>query len=263
MDYVEMWCAHLRAGGTPSASIRMRAHYLRRLARAVKLEEATTDDLTRWMGEHEGWAPNTRKTVRSALRAFYRWMSAAGHVEHSPADALPVVTVPRGRAKPTPELAYRGALREPDERLVLMVRLAGQLGLRRGEIARCRRDDLERDFVGWSLRVRGKGGHVRLVPVPDDLARAILDRPAGWLFPSTTTHSHLTPGHVGKLLSDALPIGYSGHSLRHRCGTTAYRATKDVFAVQALLGHVRPETTLGYVALDGDAVRAAVVAAAA
>ena len=143
-----------------------------------------------------------------------------------------------------------------------MVRLAGQIGLRRAEVARCRREDFERGFEGWSVRVVGKGGHTRVLPVPDDLARTVARMPWGWLFPNGHG-SHLSPDYVGRLLSRDLPRGYSGHSLRHRCGTTAYAATRDLLAVQALLGHARPETTAGYVALPEDSVRAAVMAAAA
>ena len=74
---------------------------------------------------------------------------------------------------------------------------------------------------------------------------------------------HLTPGHVGKLIGRALPDGVTAHMLRHRCATAAYAGTRDLRAVQELLGHARPETTAAYVATPGEAIRAAVAAAAA
>ena len=43
---------------------------------------------------------------------------------------------------------------------------------------------------------------------------------------------------------------------------SGYAGTRDLFAVQELLGHSRPETTRRYVRLPDDAVRAAVAAAA-
>lgn len=262
LDLIRRWTLWGQAGGLPATTTRLRRHYLTRLASdRPGLLEHSTDGLGEWLGGHD-WSPNTRKSARSAVRSFYSWAVTVGALATSPADALPAVRVPRGRPKPAPEPAYRHALEDADPRLVLMVRLAGQLGLRRGEIARVAVEDLQPDLVGWSLRVRGKGGTVRMVPCPDELAREIQRRPAGWLFPSSARPGQpLTAGHVGKLLGEALPVGYAGHSLRHRCATAAYQATRDLLAVQALLGHAKPETTAGYVLPPSDAVRAAVTAA--
>ena len=160
------------------------------------------------------------------------------------------------------ETAYRGALAQADPRAALAIRLAAQCGLRRGEIARARVEDLEQDLVGWSLRVKGKGGHVRLVPVEDGLAALIRERGAGWLFPSNHG-GHLTPHHLGKIVSANLPGELTTHTLRHRCATVAYASTRDLRAVQELLGHAKPETTAIYTAVPDEAVRAAMRAAAA
>lgn len=84
----------------------------------------------------------------------------------------------------------------------------------------------------------------------------------GWAFPNGKG-SHLSPGHVGRLLSRAMPEGWTAHTLRHRMASTAYAATRDLLAVGAVLGHSRPETTQRYVRLPDDAVRAAVAAASA
>lgn len=59
-----------------------------------------------------------------------------------------------------------------------------------------------------------------------------------------------------------LPDGWTTHTLRHRFATVSYAGTRDLLAVQELLGHSRPETTRGYVQLPQDALRAAVAAAA-
>jgi len=65
-----------------------------------------------------------------------------------------------------------------------MIALAAQCGLRRGEVARLRREDVVPDLLGHCLRVVGKGGHIRNVPLPDLLARDLLGCYAGYLFPS-------------------------------------------------------------------------------
>jgi integrase len=134
--------------------------------------------------------------------------------------------------------------------------LAASGGLRAGEISRVH----SRDLVGDELVIHGKGGKVRAVPIVDERLLAELRQVDGWAFPNGYG-SHLTPGHVSRLLSEALPDGWTAHTLRHRCASVAYAATRDLLAVGALLGHSRPETTQRYVAMPDDAVRAAARAA--
>lgn len=265
---VGAWVSWMRAGATSEATIRLRRHYVQRLAGETgRLLGHDSADLAAWLGSHRSWSPETRKSARAALRAFYGWAAASGHVDRSPAAALPTVRLPRPVPRPTPEDVYRQALRTAtlnrDERALLAIRLAGQAGLRRGEVARVRAEDVERDLLGWSLRVTGKGGHVRLVPLPDDLAEQ-LQRGEGWVFPSPARPGQpLTAGHVARLVTCYLPPGSTMHQLRHRFATVAYADARDLVAVQELLGHARIETTRTYVAAPREAVRRAAAAAAA
>lgn len=260
---IEKWTIYMRAAGSPSTTIGLRVYHLRRVGRDIggRPEELGVEELTTWLASHS-WSPNTRRAYRASLRSFYGWAQATGRVRVSPAHQLPSVRIPRGRPRPTPDPAYRMALIVADERARLAIMLAGRCGLRRGEIAAARREDVEPDLLGYSLRVTGKGSHVRMVPLPADLAAAILRRPAGWLFPSSHG-GHLTPHHLGKVVSRNLPPGLTTHTLRHRCATVAYAATRDLRAVQELLGHAKPETTAIYTAVPDGAVRAAMDAAAA
>lgn len=263
------WVAWQRAGGTSEATIRLRRHYVTRLGGETgRLIGHDTASLASWLGGHHRWSPETRKSARAAVRAFYRWATATGRLPHSPAEALPPVRVPRARPRPTPEDVYRRALAGADaardDRAALAIRLAGQCGLRRGEVARVAGADVEADLLGWSLRVVGKGGHVRVVPLPDDLASALRAGGPGWAFPSPARPGQpLTAGHVAVMVTAWLPAGVTMHTLRHRCATVAYAATRDLRAVQELLGHARPETTARYVLTAGEDVRAAMSAAAA
>lgn len=260
---ITKWMAFMRASSCSPATIEQRSYQLRRVADALEglPGDVSTDQLVDWLSA-QAWKPNTRRGFRGALRAFYSWGVSVGAWSLSPAAALPVVRVPRALPRPTPEAGYRLAVAIADPRARLAIRLAGACGLRRGEVARRRREDVEVDLLGWSLRVVGKGGHQRVVPLPDDLAREILAMPAGWLFPSSRTGRHLTPHHLGKLVAAELPETFTTHSLRHRCGTVAYAETRDLRAVQELLGHAKPETTMLYTEVPGSAIRAAVEAAA-
>jgi integrase/recombinase XerC len=261
---LEGWAAYMRASACTPATVNLRVYQVARVGRELGGSPAsvTSADLVAWLGGQD-WSPNTRRAYRGALRAFYWWAVETGVVDRSPAAGLPQVKVPRAVPHPTPEDAYRWALRVADRPIRLAIMLAGAYGLRRGEVARARREDVVTDLVGWSLIVRGKGGHERAVPLLDDAARLILSMPEGWLFPSPRRPGmHVTPAHLAKLVSAELPAGYTMHSLRHRCGTVAYGATRDLRAVQELLGHAKPETTAIYTAVPGSAIRAAVEAAA-
>lgn len=221
----------------------------------------TLTDLTMWLGA-QTWAPESRHACRSSLRSFYGWAVMYGHTEHNPAERLPAIRRPAPRPHPTPEAALAAALERADERERLMLLLAANVGMRRGEVACVHSRDLMRDLVGWSLVVHGKGDKVRVVPLPDALGEALDQQPLGYVFPGRID-GHLSPWWVGKIVGRLLPEGWTMHTLRHRFATRAYAVGHDVFAVQELLGHASPETTRRYVQLPDDAKRRLVLAVAA
>lgn len=213
------------------------------------------DDLVGWLAARR-WAPETRRSYRAALRQFYAWGVRAGRLERSPAEELPPVPAPVTVARPAPAEAVAEGLAASDPRVRLMVALGARCGLRRAEIAQVHADDVERDLVGWSLVVHGKGRRERRVPLPDDLAFQ-LRRADGWVFPGLDA-GHLSPPRVGELVAAALPGDWTAHTLRHYFASRTYRACRDPFIVQRLLGHAKLDTTLRYVQLGDDAVRGAV-----
>ena len=84
----------------------------------------------------------------------------------------------------------------------------------------------------------------------------------GWLFPAWPAGGHLSPERVGKLVAAALPAGWTMHKLRHRFATRVYRGSRNLRAVQVLLGHASIATTERYTAVDDDEIRAAMMSAA-
>ena len=146
---------------------------------------------------------------------------------------------------------YRTALIRADQRTRLILRLGGEAGLRRAEIAQVHRRDVFQDLAGWSLLVHGKGGKLRTVPLGDDLAQAVLEEcGTGFAFIGED-NGHLSARWVGKLATMVLPRPWTLHKLRHRFASRAYGATSDLLAVQRLLGHASPATTQRYVQSHG------------
>jgi integrase/recombinase XerC len=216
----------------------------------------TTDQLVAVLST-PGWAPETRKSVRGSYRAFFRWGYLSGRLAADPSEPLPPVRIPQAVARPAPETVVRSGM-QADDRTRFMVMLAAYAGLRAAEISRVHAVDMVDDV----LRIKGKGSKVREIPIvhPELLAR--LRTVTGWAFPNGYG-SHLSPGHVTRVVSRALPDGWTCHTLRHRMATAAYAGTRDILAVGSLLGHSRPETTQRYVRMPDEALRAAAIAAAA
>lgn len=242
-----------RAAGRSAGTIRLHRHYLTQL-RALQPGPLRVDvgQLQDFLARPD-WAPETRKSARAAVRGFYRWAHGAGLLVEDPAAGLEPVRVPVAIPRPTPEHLVRQLLRAPDERLAFMGMLMAFAGLRAGEVARVHRRDYLGDYLGGSLIVVGKGGKAREVPIVDERLARLLDDVEGWAFPNGLG-SHLSAGHVSRLMSAALPERWTGHTLRHRCASIAYAATRDLLAVGAVLGHSRPETTQRYVRMPDDAL---------
>lgn len=138
-----------------------------------------------------------------------------------------------------------------------MLMLAAHAGLRCAEIAAVH----TRDAVDGVLRVHGKGGRVRSVPLTSALEQAITSMPAGYAFPGAD-RGHLSAHWVGRVIADALGGGWTAHTLRHAFATKAYAADRDLLAVQQLLGHSNPQTTARYASVPTESLVRAVQSAA-
>ena len=259
------WATSMRAAGYSERTVKTRCVYLRRVARDLgreSPERVTADDLLAWAGQQD-WAPATRHSCYTSLRVFYRWLCGKGTIESNPALALPRVTCPPGVPRPVPREVLDHGIQGASDRVELMLYLAACSGLRASEIARVHASDVFEDLDGLSLVVHGKGGRTRVVPLPSWLGervRAACDLGGGWAFPSKYG-GHLSGARISELGSDALPGRWTLHTLRHRFATLAYRADRDLLAVQRLLGHASVHTTQRYAEPPGDALRRAIHAA--
>lgn len=257
-DAIAQFATWLAAGGRSSGTVQLRSWWISKLAHDCAPAgpwDLSADAILRWSAEHD-WSPNTRRSARAAVRRFFFWARAAGHRTDDPSELLLSVQIPRPAPRPAPLEILTQALRtstSDHDRLMLL--LASFTGLRRTEISRVHADDITEGF----LFVHGKGGVQRFVPIHElvrPLMQAVQER-GGWAFPGRFT-GHCHPDYIGRRLSKLLGPGWTGHTLRHRFATEAYRASRDLLAVQQLLGHASVATTQIYVGVDRAALTAAV-----
>lgn len=259
---VDEYTAWLRAAGRAPATVAARARQARAVCDAMDPLTAGTGALVTYLAR-PGWKPATRAAQRAAVRSFFGWLRAAGARADDPSAALPAVRVPPGVPHPAGEAALaRARLAAAGPYEAAMVELAARAGLRRAEIAGLRFSDVHAMPDGqYALRVTGKGGRTRLIPIPEDLAEQVAALRRDHVFPGRHPGEHVSANWVGEVLSRLLGKGVSGHSLRHRYATRIYAATHDLLAVQQLLGHTTPTTTQVYVQVPLDELRAAADAA--
>ena len=256
-DWLTGFVQWLNAGGVSPGTVRVRSRYVGHFLRVnPDPRQVTSSEVAAFLAS-PGWKPETRRSARASIRVFFHWAIDANLISIDPTKGIRPVKVPRSLPRPAPESAVAEALLGLDEPTVLAVLLAAYAGLRRAEIAGLHADDIETA----TIRVTGKGGHERRIPIHAKLAGPLQRAKAlgGWVFPSPVFKGkHVDPDYIGKRLKKALPDGYTGHTLRHRFGTMVYRADHDLRATQELLGHSSVATTQRYVEVSDDALLRAV-----
>ena len=145
------------------------------------------------------------------------------------------------------------------------LRISEALGLRRSEAPR---------REGDAVRVTGKGGKERIVPVLPQVAAAIArylalcpyrpgpDAPLFLGARGERLNPRLVQRAMEKLRSALdLPASATPHALRHSFATHLLARGGDLRAIQELLGHASLSTTQVYTAVDTDRLMAAYEAA--
>ena len=210
-------------------------------------------DVERFMDHGKPTAQHARTRV-VILHAFYKWARRHELCRRDPTEDVerPRVSPALPRPIPDADLALAITLADPPMRAALL--LAATSGLRCIELARLRWDDVDE----LAARIHGKGDKWRVVPLHPDARDALMElrrRADGRVFAGITPNT--PPANVGKMMSKringylhGLGIRATAHQLRHWCGTKTLAQSRDLRAVQELLGHAGPNTTAIYTRLD-------------
>jgi integrase/recombinase XerD len=180
--------------------------------------------------------------------------------------------VPYGKKpKTVPTVLSRDEVRRlleavPAGRSRLLLQLAYGCGLRVSEVVRLKVRDIDGSRGVLVVR-QGKGRKDRLVPLSPRLLEELRAywrraRPTDWLFPGPGARGHASIGHLQRVCHRAvraagLTKSASMHTLRHSYATHLLEAGTDLPTLQRLLGHNQLSTTLRYLHVGGDHLRAA------
>jgi site-specific recombinase XerD len=217
------------------------------------------------------------KVLTTALRSFLRYGHARGDIVQDLAGAVPAVaqwsmtSIPRA----IPATAVQQVLASIDRHTAIGRRdyaiLLGlaRLGLRAGEIARLELEDL--DWAGGQVRVRGKGHHLAVLPLPTEVGAAI----AGYLRygrpPCSSRRVFVRAkapvrGFVGaqaigslvrhRLARAGVTAPTTGaHQFRHALATQMLRGGATLTEIGEVLRHRSPQTTAIYAKVDLETLR--------
>lgn len=235
------------------------------------LARITVPDMRSWMASERGRGTSARSLARalSAVKTFYRWLSAREGFD--PAAVLSVRPPKFQKKLPRPlsvdaaqEVLGAIDLQSPEPwvaaRDTAIVTLLYGCGLRISEALSLTGADAPLTEV---LRITGKGGKERLVPVVPAARQAVESyrkvcphdlTPEAPLFRGVRGGA-LSPRPVQKVMQQVrmqlgLPASATPHALRHSFATHLLNAGGDLRAIQELLGHAALSTTQAYTAVD-------------
>lgn len=215
-----------------------------------------------------GYAPRSNARLLSALRAFYGRALRRGERADDPTALLQPPSLPRSLPKALAESEVEALLAAPDTdapaglRDRTMLELMYAAGLRVSELVGLPATAL--NLRQGALRVSGKGGRERLLPLGDEArhwlerylaeARPVLAGRAAspWLFVAPggaplTRQAFWALVKACAAVAGIDPARVSPHGLRHSFATHLLNRGADLRALQMLLGHSSLSTTQIYI----------------
>lgn len=235
------------------------------------LQEISISDMRAWMAmlRNDGLSARSLARKLSSVKSFYRWLSEREGFEPT---AVLSTRAPKFQAKlPRPlsaetarDMVETVEAQAPVDWIAardqaVLVLLYG-CGLRISEALALQGRDAP---LSETLRITGKGGKERLVPVLPAARAAVAHYQHLSPFPTQPDDplfrgargGRLNPRVVQRAMEHArlqlgLPASATPHAMRHSFATHLLNAGGDLRAIQELLGHASLSTTQAYTAVD-------------
>jgi integrase/recombinase XerD len=281
--YVETWCVARGLRPKTLVAYEMTLKMFRDYVK-IRLDDKAPDAIVaRDVLEYVEYLRRERRNGMSAvnrqvtvIRRFYQAVVAMGHLmpEHNPMAHFPKMKNQPRRFKETlTQTEVTTFIATPGNDTVLGLRdraiitLLYGSGIRASECAGLRNRDV--DFIAATVRVTGKGGHERVVPLNREVVRALNEyrlvsrardgNQAFFLTRSKRPMNRTTICQRVKLHAKAAGITkhVSPHTLRHTFATHLVLAGVNIVTIRDLLGHRQITSTQVYFHMTAVDLRAA------
>lgn len=282
-DALLRWCDHLRAlegvsehtltayRSDVAGFLGFQHQHLGDSLGLSRLAQVAPADMRAWMAHERGQGLSARSLARalSSVKAFFRWLADREGFDATHVLATRAPKFERKLPRPLSEEGAQQVIAQVDlqamepwiaARDAAVVTLMYACGLRISEALGLTGADLP---LPESLRIRGKGGKERMVPVLPVAREAVAEyvRLCPWApEPAAALFRGARGGALnGRLVALAmerarsalgLPATATPHALRHSFATHLLAAGGDLRAIQELLGHASLSTTQIYTAVD-------------
>jgi len=211
------------------------------------------------------------RQVMTAMRAFVRFLVATGACRPGLDGAIPTIahwrlaSLPRGLSASDVErvIATCDSATPTGARNRAMLLLLARLGLRAGEVAALRLEDI--DWPQATLQVAGKSRRATRLPLPQEVGDAILSylphrptkpRSDRLFLRAWSPRGPLARGSVSSVaaralrLADVVAPARGAHALRHSAASGMLRQGASLDQIRLVLRHQDPETTMLYAKVD-------------
>lgn len=237
--------------------------------------DVTAAHIREWLADlaSHGCAPASLRRKTQSLRAYFRFLCRTKVLKSNPAADIILAKLP----KPLPDFVKDADMEriisdsQPDSienediislRDHLILHMLYATGMRRAEILSLTDNDIACGAA--QIKVTGKGGKERIIPVADGLIDEIIHwqetRDRAWPnLPAprpliATRFGAMSPSNleliIKRLLKGCGTGRRSPHTLRHTFATSMLNGGADLNSVRAILGHTSLSTTQIYTHLQ-------------
>lgn len=230
------------------------------------LGKISVSDMRSWMAQEQkdGLGARSRARRLSAVKAFYRWLGDTHGIEAAAVSAIRGPKTKERLPRPVAPQAAKALIANTNSgwietRDCAVLTLLYGCGLRISEALGLQASEAP---LGQMLKINGKGGKERLVPVLPIASQAVeayrdqcpYELHDGPLFLGARGGA-LNPRLIQKAMENlrlqlGLPATATPHALRHSFATHLLEAGGDLRTIQELLGHASLSTTQVYTGLN-------------